>query len=192
MYPAARSTVRTRLSARSLSPLLARPMSHAAPSGPPRTGRSIPRRSRRAGCSRFPTPITPACRAVPDDRHGDPPATPARPATRRSICSPVIPNPPGGTTFIVPMPASGALPPIILCERCRPRRYGVLTNSVVNLYWPGDNAANLYSTPRLDLSPMPTLPAGVAIPLPRLIGHRTRTDATGSTPTGAPSTCSGS
>jgi hypothetical protein len=51
-----------------------------------------------------------------------------------------VPNPPAVTPpavpFIVPLPAPGALPPITYLNG-NTTSYGVLTNSVVNLYWPG-------------------------------------------------------
>ena len=51
----------------------------------------------------------------------------------------------GATTFIVPVPAAGALPPITYVNGVT-TSYGVLNNSVVNLYWPGANAATLYAS----------------------------------------------
>ena len=57
-----------------------------------------------------------------------------------------VTNPPAGSTFIVPIPAVGSLPPITITSGGTATAYSVLSNSVVNLYWPGGNAAVLYST----------------------------------------------
>ncbi len=71
----------------------------------------------------------------------------------------VIPNPAGAGVFL-PTPAPGAFPPI---------QYGigvgaldaVLTNSVVNLYWPGDTPATIIDPAAGPVAAQPPTPAGV-------------------------------
>jgi hypothetical protein len=58
----------------------------------------------------------------------------------------LVPNPPLGGAL--PVPAAGALPPIPATQylNTAPPSSMVLTNSVVNLYWPGASAGTSYST----------------------------------------------
>jgi hypothetical protein len=79
-----------------------------------------------------------------------------------------VPNPPG--TFIVPMPAPGALPPMTLTNGTS-TYYGTLTSNVANLYWPNNPASGGSSLAANVYLISTTGTAGPAIPVTTGSGH---------------------
>ena len=117
-------------------------------------------------------PAIPARRLfqIPDAYNGNPGVGPSATTPSASnasetgdptinLVTPPFPNPLVGSGLVTPVPTPGALPPITYVNGTL-TSFGVLTNSVVNLYWPGASAANLYpSTGGNPLTP-------TAVPLP--------------------------
>jgi hypothetical protein len=84
---------------------------------------------------------------IPDSYNGAgsaPSATSASPSNAGETGDPSLNLQTPTSLLNVPTPAPGALPPIILVSGAT-TYYGVLTNSVANLYWPGSTAASLYT-----------------------------------------------
>jgi large repetitive protein len=108
---------------------------------------------------------------VPDNYHitpyalPGPPASPLSPSNAGETGDPslnfLVPLHPAATVP-VPIPAAGALPPINYTFGTAGTQYGVLTGSVADLYWPGANAARLFTgaTPAVS-NPVP-LPGGAS------------------------------
>ncbi len=74
----------------------------------------------------------------------------------------VFPNPlgPVGAVNPIPTPAPGALPPFTFADNAGNVQAETVSNSVVNLYWPGANAAALYISTG-------AAPTGVGLPSAR-------------------------
>jgi large repetitive protein len=115
---------------------------------------------------------------VPDTFTGGttiaPATVPSGPSNAGETGDPAINNltplVPVGATIAAPYNYTGSLPPILFTNSAggTPVNYAAsLTGSVVNLYWPGANAAtltNVTTTPGTPVTPGPSLPAGTSNP----------------------------